>query len=361
MRFNSLILPLAGTIAVAVAQTHPIDTSPLEGRSPVPDIGAILDDLPALISDIVSTSISIVTALKQAVKDDALVRNDLDRVLGPVPTPTPTISTIAPGATPLPPVTSGAPGTINGLVPRQAQPPVNGTAACPDVAILFARGTKEPGNVGFLAGPPLFAALETYVNGTSAIAVQGISYKSKGSSDRGPALMADFAQRTTAACPKTRIAMAGYSIGAVVVRSALEQMGTAGVSNVNSVVLFGDPREGQPVPAIDAGHVSTFCHEGDLVCRSSSDRQNSTTPGATPPPPDLANEEDDMTGTDGGRKNMLGAHLDYGIDAPAAAMFIMQRSGLGVASDDAMNQGMEGTLAGMVQDIARNGVDGIGA
>jgi cutinase len=224
--------------------------------------------------------------------------------------------------------------------------------------------TQDKGNVGFLAGPPLFAALETYVNGTSAIAVQGISYKSKGSSsspDRGPALMVDFAQRTAAACPNTRIAMAGYSIGAVVVRSALEHMGSAGVGSINSVVLFGDPREGQPVPAVDAGRVATFCHEGDLICRRSLERQNNgtATPGAAVPPQDLAGEQDDRTGTDG-RQNMLGAHLDYGIDAPAAAMFVMQRSGLGVASADAMNQGMEGTLAGMVQDIARNGVDGIG-
>lgn len=400
MRSSSILLPLAGTIALAAAapiEAGPPESSPvLEDRSPAPDIGAFLDDLPALIGDIVSTSISIVTALKQAVKDDALVRNDLDNVLGPTqpPPPPPPPPPANPGNTTAP---GGADEGNNELLGRQdlgqggeqnAVPPVNGTAACPDVAVLFARGLKEPGtspgilvkyhterkgsdpdtgNVGFLAGPPLFAALETYVNGTSAIAVQGISYRSKGSSaEKGPALMADLARRTAAACPDTRIAMAGYSAGAVVVRSALEQMAAAGGAGaVNSVVLFGDPRAGQPVPAVDAGRVTTFCHEGDVICRRSLERQNATAPGDAGAPTQNPGEgvgdvpQDDMTGTDG-RGTMLGAHLDYGIDAPAAAMFVMQRSGLGMASVDAVNQGMDGTLAGMVQDIARNnGVDGI--
>ena len=85
-----------------------------------------------------------------------------------------------------------------------------------------------PGNVGFLAGPPFFAALDTYLNGTTSnVAVQGISYRasllSAASSD-GSFRMVDLARRTAEACPDTRITMAGYSRGAVVVRSALEQI-----------------------------------------------------------------------------------------------------------------------------------------
>jgi cutinase len=41
-----------------------------------------------------------------------------------------------------------------------------------------------------------------------------------------------------------------------------------------------------------------------------------------------------------GGQLVLPQHLNYSSDAPAAAMFIMQRSGLGIVSDDAVMQGM---------------------
>lgn len=44
-------------------------------------------------------------------------------------------------------------------------------AACADVTVLFARGTDEPGNVGVLAGPAFFQAIEDTAGGK--VAVQG--------------------------------------------------------------------------------------------------------------------------------------------------------------------------------------------
>lgn len=41
------------------------------------------------------------------------------------------------------------------------------------VAILFARGTTEQGNVGTLAGPPFFQAVASRI-GASKVAVQGV-------------------------------------------------------------------------------------------------------------------------------------------------------------------------------------------
>lgn len=51
----------------------------------------------------------------------------------------------------------------------------NGNGACTEMTVIFARGTTEPGNVGLLAGPPFFAALEAMV-GASNVDVQGVDY-----------------------------------------------------------------------------------------------------------------------------------------------------------------------------------------
>lgn len=49
-----------------------------------------------------------------------------------------------------------------------------GGGACTEYTVIFARGTSEPGNVGILVGPPLFAALESRV-GRSALTIQGVN------------------------------------------------------------------------------------------------------------------------------------------------------------------------------------------
>lgn len=45
---------------------------------------------------------------------------------------------------------------------------------CGDVLVIFARGTDEPGNVGALAGPPFFEALEDALGSDYTLAVQGV-------------------------------------------------------------------------------------------------------------------------------------------------------------------------------------------
>lgn len=185
---------------------------------------------------------------------------------------------------------------------------------CPDMAVIFARGTKEPGNMGFLAGPPFVTALQNYANGSS-LAVQGVSYPAsvagfvEGGSSIGAAVMAVMANATHEACPKARIVMAGYSQGAQVVRKAMDMIGAGAAPQVvNSVVLFGDPRNGTAVPAVDASRVFVACHDGDNICE--------------------------------GGALVLPAHLTYSSDAPAAAQFVMARSGLGMGGADATMDGM---------------------
>lgn len=140
MRLSTAFLPVTGAFVLATGvqleskQNPNLVPASLDSRSPDPDLGDILEDLPALISDIVSTGISIAKALKEAVKNDALVRNDLGDVLGN----TPNVTSLVPEPTETP--------SDNQLEARQDQNnKAPGTASCPDVAILYAKGAKEPG------------------------------------------------------------------------------------------------------------------------------------------------------------------------------------------------------------------------
>lgn len=239
---------------------------------------------------------------------------------------------------------------VNGTVSAVA---ANGTVTCPDMAVLFARGTAELGtsvillsladdiygsspwlmsnsigNVGLYTGPSFFTALRNYINGTSTMAVQGVPYPASiggflaGGSPLGSNVMADLANKTASACPNTKIIMSGYSQGAQVVHNAMQKVAamsntTATPNNTNvdvasrisSVVLFGDPRNGTAVPGIDQARVLSLCNAQDNICAK------------------------------GGDKITLD-HLTYNRNAPQAAMFVMQKSALGLMSNDAMMQGM---------------------
>ncbi|ORY62943.1 cutinase-domain-containing protein [Pseudomassariella vexata] len=171
--------------------------------------------------------------------------------------------------------------------------------------------------MGFLAGPPFTTALQHYSNG-SRVAVQGIDYPATpsgfraGGDEMGALAMAVMANTTLEQCPSTKMVLSGYSQGAQVVRKALAMMmGNSSNDNpvgINSIVLFGDPNNGTAIPNIPAERTRTFCHMGDDICAGGS--------------------------------QVLAPHFNYSSDAPAAAMFVMQRTGLGLASGDAEREGM---------------------
>ena len=67
-------------------------------------------------------------------------------------------------------------------------------------------------------------------------------------------------------CPFTKLCISGYSQGAQVTHNAAKLISPAATNFVNSVVLFGDPDDGQPVGSIPFYKVSTDCHPGDNIC-----------------------------------------------------------------------------------------------
>jgi hypothetical protein len=52
-----------------------------------------------------------------------------------------------------------------------------GDFTCKKAALLFARGTGEPGNMGYVVGPGLASGLKKGLNGD--VLIQGVDYSSK--------------------------------------------------------------------------------------------------------------------------------------------------------------------------------------
>jgi len=170
------------------------------------------------------------------------------------------------------------------------------TGACKEYTVIFARGTTEPGNVGILVGPPFFDALRTQL-GSANIAFQGVNDYSasidgylEGGDPTGSAEMATQIEQAYSQCPNTKLVASGYSQGGQIVHNAAALLPAAVGTWISSVVIFGDPDDGQAIPNVDASKVDTYCNVDDNICVNG----------------DL----------------ILPAHLTYGLDATAAAAFV---------------------------------------
>ncbi|KAF2445977.1 carbohydrate esterase family 5 protein [Karstenula rhodostoma CBS 690.94] len=142
-------------------------------------------------------------------------------------------------------------------------------APCADVTVVFARGTTEPGNVGLVTGPPFFDALKEKL-GDDTLAVQGVEYPAtfagfnKNGTEGVPSMTA-FINQALTECPNTKVAMSGYSQGALVVRATAAALPAATMAKISSVVTFGDPKNQTDIIGA-AGKTLTICHANDAVC-----------------------------------------------------------------------------------------------
>ena len=91
----------------------------------------------------------------------------------------------------------------------------NELGLCRPVTVIFARGTIELGNVGNLAGPPFFNALDLAL-GAENVGVQGVPYPAsiigylEGGDKGGAAKLAALAEEAASTCPDTQIVLSGY-------------------------------------------------------------------------------------------------------------------------------------------------------
>ncbi|RNF89436.1 cutinase family protein [Streptomyces botrytidirepellens] len=192
-----------------------------------------------------------------------------------------------------------------GLVTLSAPPAT--AAACTDIDVVAARGTFEPGNLGFIVGDPVYSALQKKITGKtlSGYKVNYPADLSLTSAAQGNADMVNHVKSQAAACPNQRFVLVGYSQGANVVDNSIGISSAGAVvgspivatipaalePKVAAVLLFGNPIRaiGKSVTGTYQSRTIDFCAKGDPICQSG--------------------------GLD------VGAHLGYTANAEAAATF----------------------------------------
>ncbi|ESK92300.1 cutinase [Moniliophthora roreri MCA 2997] len=149
--------------------------------------------------------------------------------------------------------------------------PLAERAECAEVMVIFARGTTETPPIGIFVGPPFEDALVSQLGGRS-LSFQGVDYAADiagflaGGDPAGSRQMAIDITNTANACPNARIVSSGYSQGGQLVHNSAALLSRDIAARINAVVIFGDPKRGQPISGVDSSKVKVFCHDGDNIC-----------------------------------------------------------------------------------------------
>lgn len=159
-------------------------------------------------------------------------------------------------------------------------PPV-ASAFCPDVEVVFARGTDEPAGVGRVGG----AFVDELRHHTwRSIGAYGVNYPANvdffASAD-GADDASSHVQHMAGSCPNTKLVLGGYSQGAAVIdivtAAPLPGLGfhnplpDGAADHVAAVALFGNPsgRAGKLMGMLSpyfAGKIIDLCNPGDPIC-----------------------------------------------------------------------------------------------
>jgi cutinase len=156
---------------------------------------------------------------------------------------------------------------------------------CPDIEVIFARGTNDAPGLGN-PGQAFADALSSQVGGRT-LTTYAVNYPANydflaaadGASDA-----ANRISQMALACPSTRIVLGGYSQGAAVVDmlagipplgNKIGEVGSAPplasslVPNVAAVAVFGNPatKFGNPITSsVFGGKAIDLCKDGDPIC-----------------------------------------------------------------------------------------------
>jgi cutinase len=151
-------------------------------------------------------------------------------------------------------------------------------APCPDVEIVFARGTTEPPGVGVI-GQAFVDSVRSQAGGRS-VGVYAVNYPASNdfvnSTPAGRDDASAHIQSMAANCPDTRMVLGGYSQGAAVIDLATTAMPPEVADNVAAAAVFGGPRSTfadslspGPLPAIGplyAAKTIDLCVPNDPIC-----------------------------------------------------------------------------------------------
>jgi cutinase len=168
--------------------------------------------------------------------------------------------------------------TATALPIAMATAPPAAAAPCPDVEVVFARGTTEPPGVGG-TGQAFVDSLRAKL-GERSVGVYAVNYPAsrnfRSSTPAGRDDVSAHVQSMAANCPNTRMVLGGYSQGAAVVDLATAAMPPAVADNVAAAAIFGGPRSSfadslspGPLPGIAplyAGKTVEMCVPNDPIC-----------------------------------------------------------------------------------------------
>ncbi|MGV9803135.1 cutinase family protein [Mycobacterium sp. NPDC003449] len=151
-------------------------------------------------------------------------------------------------------------------------------APCPDVEVVFARGTNEPPGMGSVGGP-LVDDLRARVAPRTVDAAP-VDYPASNDFNHSTPAGVDAArsliESIAADCPKTKMVLGGYSQGAAVIELAANEASRQTADHVAATALFGTPRTsfaktlaGRPLPALASAYAANsidLCNEADPIC-----------------------------------------------------------------------------------------------
>jgi cutinase len=156
--------------------------------------------------------------------------------------------------------------------------PAAAAAPCPDVEIVFARGTTEPPGVGGI-GQAFVDSLRSQV-GARSVGVYAVNYPASNDFDTSTPAGANDAsahiQSMAADCPNTKMVLGGYSQGAAVIDLATAALPPQVADHVAAAADFGGPRSSfadtlspGPLPVISplyAAKTIDMCVPNDPIC-----------------------------------------------------------------------------------------------
>jgi cutinase len=154
---------------------------------------------------------------------------------------------------------------------------------CPDVEVVFARGTTEPPGVGGV-GQAFVDSLRSQLGGRP-VGVYAVDYPASRDFDSSTPAGANDAsghiQSMAANCPSTRMVLGGYSQGAAVIDISTTAMPPQVADHVAAAALFGGPKSAfadtlspGPLPTIGplyAAKTIDLCVPNDPICSNGVD------------------------------------------------------------------------------------------
>ncbi|OBG75204.1 cutinase [Mycobacterium sp. E2462] len=154
-------------------------------------------------------------------------------------------------------------------------------ASCPDVEVVFARGTDEPPGVGKVGGAFVSALRAQSGKNVGSYGVNYPASKDFLAATDGANDASGHIQQMAGNCPDTKLVLGGYSQGAAVVdivtAAPLPGLGfhqplpADAADHVAAVALFGNPsgRAGGLMSALSPGFgdkTIDLCNPGDPIC-----------------------------------------------------------------------------------------------